>query len=90
MRSGSSTTWRSGCSSLPWLGDEPAGLRPAGRSSRSATRRSRRRAWESTSRATTAFALSAALTGIAGALYAHKLVFVSPEQFGILLSIEPR
>ena len=37
---------------------------------------------------TTAFALSAALTGIAGALYAHKLVFVSPEQFGILLSIE--
>jgi branched-chain amino acid transport system permease protein len=37
---------------------------------------------------TTAFALSAALTGIAGALYAHKLVFISPEQFGILLSIE--
>jgi branched-chain amino acid transport system permease protein len=37
---------------------------------------------------TTAFALSAALTGLAGALYAHKLVFISPEQFGILLSIE--
>jgi branched-chain amino acid transport system permease protein len=37
---------------------------------------------------TTAFALSAAITGIAGALYAHKLVFVSPEQFNILLSIE--
>jgi len=37
---------------------------------------------------TTAFALSAALTGIAGALYAHKVMFISPEQFGILLSIE--
>jgi branched-chain amino acid transport system permease protein len=37
---------------------------------------------------TTAFALSAALTGIAGALYAHKVTFISPEQFGILLSIE--
>jgi branched-chain amino acid transport system permease protein len=37
---------------------------------------------------TTAFALSAAITGIAGALYAHKLVFISPEQFNILLSIE--
>jgi branched-chain amino acid transport system permease protein len=37
---------------------------------------------------TTAFAISAALTGLAGALYAHKLVFISPEQFGILLSIE--
>jgi branched-chain amino acid transport system permease protein len=37
---------------------------------------------------TTAFALSAAITGLAGALYAHKLVFISPEQFGILLSIE--
>jgi branched-chain amino acid transport system permease protein len=37
---------------------------------------------------TTAFALSAAITGLAGALYAHKLVFISPEQFNILLSIE--
>ena len=37
---------------------------------------------------TIAFALSAALTGIAGALYAHKLRFVSPEQFTILQSIE--
>jgi len=37
---------------------------------------------------TAAFALSAAITGLAGALYAHKLVFVSPEQFNILLSIE--
>jgi branched-chain amino acid transport system permease protein len=37
---------------------------------------------------TTAFALSAAFTGIAGALYAHKVTFISPEQFGILLSIE--
>jgi branched-chain amino acid transport system permease protein len=37
---------------------------------------------------TIAFALSAALTGIAGALYAHKLRFISPEQFTILQSIE--
>jgi branched-chain amino acid transport system permease protein len=37
---------------------------------------------------TAAFALSAAITGLAGALYAHKLVFISPEQFNILLSIE--
>lgn len=37
---------------------------------------------------TTAFALSAALAGIAGALYAHKIRFISPDQFGFLQSIE--
>ncbi len=37
---------------------------------------------------TTSFALSAAFTGIAGALYAHNLKFISPEQFGLLQSIE--
>ncbi len=37
---------------------------------------------------TTSFALSAAMTGIAGALYAHNLKFISPEQFGLLQSIE--
>ncbi len=37
---------------------------------------------------TMSFALSAALTGIAGALYAHKVTFISPEQFGLLVSIE--
>jgi branched-chain amino acid transport system permease protein len=37
---------------------------------------------------TLAFAISAALTGLAGALYAHKLRFISPEQFGALQSIE--
>jgi branched-chain amino acid transport system permease protein len=37
---------------------------------------------------TTAFALSAAITGLAGALYAHKLRFISPEQFTFLQSIE--
>ena len=37
---------------------------------------------------TVAFAISAAFTGIAGALYAHKLMFISPESFTILLSIE--
>jgi len=37
---------------------------------------------------TTAFALSAALTGVAGALYAHKLQFISPDQFNILQSID--
>jgi len=37
---------------------------------------------------TLAFAISAALTGAAGALYAHKLAFISPDQFGVLQSIE--
>jgi branched-chain amino acid transport system permease protein len=37
---------------------------------------------------TVAFALSAMLTGVAGALYAHKLQFISPDQFGLLQSIE--
>ena len=37
---------------------------------------------------TIAFALSAALAGIAGALYAHKLRFLSPDQFTFLQSIE--
>jgi branched-chain amino acid transport system permease protein len=37
---------------------------------------------------TLAFAISAALTGLAGALYAHKLRFISPDQFGALQSIE--
>ncbi len=37
---------------------------------------------------TTAFAISAAITGLAGALYAHKLRFISPEQFTFLQSIE--
>ncbi|MFN0185299.1 MAG: branched-chain amino acid ABC transporter permease [Aquabacterium sp.] len=35
-----------------------------------------------------AFAISAALTGVAGALYAQQLRFLSPEQFGALQSIE--
>jgi branched-chain amino acid transport system permease protein len=34
------------------------------------------------------FAVSAALTGLAGSLYAHKLSFISPEMFTLLLSIE--
>ena len=37
---------------------------------------------------TVAFSLSAAVTGLAGAIYAHKLAYISPEQFGILLSVE--
>ncbi len=37
---------------------------------------------------TASFALSAALTGVAGALYAHKVAFISPEQFTLLVSIE--
>ena len=37
---------------------------------------------------TLSFALSAAIVGIAGALYAHKLRFISPEQFGIFQSID--
>jgi branched-chain amino acid transport system permease protein len=37
---------------------------------------------------TLSFALSAALAGVAGALYAHKLHFISPDQFDILQSID--
>ncbi|MGE3992808.1 branched-chain amino acid ABC transporter permease [Pseudorhodoplanes sp.] len=37
---------------------------------------------------TLAFALSAGLTGLAGALYAHKFGFITPEQFSLLLSID--
>ena len=37
---------------------------------------------------TLSFSLSAALAGIAGALYAHKLHFISPDQFDILQSID--
>ena len=37
---------------------------------------------------TLSFAISAAFAGVAGALYAHKLQFISPEQFNILQSID--
>jgi branched-chain amino acid transport system permease protein len=37
---------------------------------------------------TTAFALSAGITGCAGALFAHKLGFLSPESFTVLQSLE--
>ncbi len=37
---------------------------------------------------TLSFSLSAALAGIAGALYAHQLQFISPDQFNILQSID--
>ena len=37
---------------------------------------------------TLSFALSAALAGIGGALYAHKLQFISPDQFDIVQSID--
>ena len=37
---------------------------------------------------TLAFALSAAIVGVAGTLYAHKLRFISPDQFGIAQSID--
>src|SRR5262249_60084078 len=35
-----------------------------------------------------AFSISAAVTGLAGCLYGHKLSFVSPEMFTLLLSLE--
>lgn len=35
-----------------------------------------------------AFAIAAALAGLAGALYAHQLRFISPEQFDWVMSIE--
>jgi branched-chain amino acid transport system permease protein len=34
------------------------------------------------------FAISAAITGLAGSLFAHKLSFISPEMFTLQLSIE--
>jgi branched-chain amino acid transport system permease protein len=34
------------------------------------------------------FAISAALAGLGGALYAHKLQFISPEQFSLLQSLD--
>lgn len=37
---------------------------------------------------TLSFALSAALAGVGGALYAHQIKFLSPEQFGIVQSID--
>lgn len=37
---------------------------------------------------TLAFAISAALAGLGGALYAHKISFLSPDQFSILQSID--
>jgi branched-chain amino acid transport system permease protein len=37
---------------------------------------------------TVAFGISAGFTGVAGAFYAHKLQFISPEAFTIVLSIE--
>ena len=37
---------------------------------------------------TMSFALSAAFAGVGGALYAHKIGFISPEQFTVVQSIE--
>ena len=37
---------------------------------------------------TTSFMISAALAGVGGALYAHQIRFLSPDQFGILQSID--
>jgi branched-chain amino acid transport system permease protein len=37
---------------------------------------------------TLSFAVSAALAGLGGALYAHKIQFLSPEQFSIVQSID--
>ncbi len=37
---------------------------------------------------TLSFGLSAAVTGLAGTLYAHQISFLSPEQFSIIQSIE--
>ncbi|MEO9231398.1 MAG: branched-chain amino acid ABC transporter permease [Devosia sp.] len=34
------------------------------------------------------FALSAALTGVGGALYAHQIQFLTPDQFGVAQSID--
>ena len=36
------------------------------------------------------FAISAAITGLAGVLFAHKMTFISPEMFTLQLSIDTR
>jgi branched-chain amino acid transport system permease protein len=35
-----------------------------------------------------AFAVSAAIAGVAGALYAHKMGFISPDQFSLVQSVD--
>jgi branched-chain amino acid transport system permease protein len=35
-----------------------------------------------------AFAISAAMAGVAGALYAHKMRFISPDQFSLIQSVD--
>ena len=35
-----------------------------------------------------AFAISAVITGLAGCLFAHKMTFISPEMFTLILSLE--
>lgn len=35
-----------------------------------------------------AFAISAVLAGVAGALYAHKMAFISPDQFSLIQSVD--
>lgn len=37
---------------------------------------------------TLAFSISAGMTGVAGSLYAHKLQFISPDQFDIVMSMD--
>ena len=37
---------------------------------------------------TLSFMMSSALAGVGGALYAHKMQFISPDQFGILQSVD--
>lgn len=37
---------------------------------------------------TMAFAVSAVFAGVAGSLYAHKVYFINPESYSIILSIE--
>ena len=37
---------------------------------------------------TLSFAISAALAGLGGALYGHKMQFISPDQFSVLQSID--
>jgi hypothetical protein len=53
-----------------------------------ATRRSAREHGPPGAHKTLSFAISAALAGVGGALYAHKLKFISPDQFDILRWID--
>ena len=78
--------WRSCCGSRPTC----CAPRPGGPWWRSATARSRRKAWASIWRGTRRWCspISAGMTGLAGALFAHYVRYLAPDAFDVLLSVQ--